>query len=167
MHLGKMQPCATARCMQLTSSSGTAGARAGRPTATEATSSTAIDADTDALLSEPVNYRRPWLVRNRRSALVAAAGLVLACAMYLGISATHTDPFNQCDRQCRDAYGFYDRSITGRRVGALGQGCACLHAGEPFGDEQPWRSKKPWNSSFWCDNFSTALVCAAEPMFSL
>ena len=99
--------------------------------------------------------------RVRRCALfVAPLAVVAAC---LTISSTQQDPFHECDRQCRSAYGFYDRSITGARVGALGQHCACSRAGEPFSAAQPYQSHKAWNSSFWCGDFNTSLVCAALP----
>ena len=88
---------------------------------------------------------------------VAAAGVGLA---NVGVGE---DPFRQCDRQCRDAYGFYDRAITGERTGLLGRNCACSRKGQRFGVEQPWRSRQAWNESFWCGNFSTSLVCASDP----
>ena len=84
-------------------------------------------------------------------------------AAALTFTSLSQDPFHQCDKQCRSAYGFYDRSITGARIGVFGQRCACHRAGEPLGEEQPWRSHKPWNESFWCGDFSTSLVCATEP----
>ena len=97
----------------------------------------------------------------RKRALAAAAVIVAVAGVGIALSGLQQDPFGQCDRQCRAAYGFYDRSITGARRGALGDSCACSRAGEPLGEEQPWRSHTPWNESFWCDDFSTALVCVA------
>ena len=99
--------------------------------------------------------------RVRRCALFAAPLTVVAAC--LTISSTQQDPFHECDRQCRSAYGFYDRSVTGARVGALGQHCACRRAGEPLGVLQPYQSHKAWNSSFWCGDFETSLVCVAPP----
>ena len=99
--------------------------------------------------------------RVRRCALFAAPMAVVAAC--LTISSTQQDPFHECDRQCRSAYGFYDRSVTGARVGALGQHCSCSRAGAPLGDLQPYQSHKAWNSSFWCGDFETSLVCAAPP----
>ena len=99
--------------------------------------------------------------RVRRCALFAAPMAVVAAC--LTISSTQQDPFHECDRQCRSAYGFFDRSVTGARVGALGQHCSCSRAGAPLGDLQPYQSHKAWNSSFWCGDFETSLVCAAPP----
>lgn len=96
--------------------------------------------------------------RVRRCALFAAPLAVVAAC--LAISSSQQDPFHQCDRQCRSAYGFYDRSVTGARVGTLGQHCTCRRAGVPLGALQPYESHKAWNGSFWCGDFETSLVCA-------
>ncbi len=105
--------------------------------------------------------RAKVLRRRRRCAIFLALVAIVAAALtFMSLSQ---DPFHQCDKQCRSAYGFYDRSITGARIGVFGQRCACHRAGEPLGEEQPWRSHKPWNESFWCGDFSTSLVCATEP----
>ena len=99
--------------------------------------------------------------RVRRCALYAAPLTVVAAC--LAISSTQQDPFHECDRQCRSAYGFYDRSITGARVGTFGQHCTCRREGKALGVLQPYQSHKTWNSSFWCGDFETSLVCAAPP----
>ena len=103
--------------------------------------------------------------RVRRCALYAAPLTVVAAC--LAISSTQQDPFHECDRQCRSAYGFYDRSVTGARVGTFGQHCTCRRSShppfEPLGVLQPYQSHKTWNSSFWCGDFETSLVCAVPP----
>ena len=103
--------------------------------------------------------------RVRRCALYAAPLTVVAAC--LAISSTQQDPFHECDRQCRSAYGFYDRSVTGARVGTFGQHCKCERSShppfEPLGVLQPYQSHKTWNSSFWCGDFETSLVCAVPP----
>ena len=52
---------------------------------------------------------------------------VAIVAAALTFTSLSQDPFHQCDKQCRSAYGFYDRSITGARTGVFGQRCACQH----------------------------------------
>eukprot|EP00320_Phaeocystis_rex_P020804 CAMPEP_0119072646 /NCGR_PEP_ID=MMETSP1178-20130426/58501_1 /TAXON_ID=33656 /ORGANISM="unid sp, Strain CCMP2000" /LENGTH=341 /DNA_ID=CAMNT_0007054671 /DNA_START=153 /DNA_END=1175 /DNA_ORIENTATION=- len=103
---------------------------------------------------------RAKVLRRRRWSCAIFLALVVAVAAALTFTSLNQDPFRQCDKQCRSAYGFYDRSITGVRLGAFGQHCKCHRAGEPVGEEQPWRSHKPWNETFWCGDFSTPLVCA-------
>ena len=34
----------------------------------------------------------------------------------------------QCDRQCREAYGFFDRNVTGEAKGLLTKSCKCRGA---------------------------------------
>jgi hypothetical protein len=69
--------------------------------------------------------------------------------------------FQECSRQCRFAYGFYNRSIAGVRVlkdgkpSQVGENCQC-------NDEPtlvPRISQKPWDEEFWCGGFDTDLVC--------
>ncbi len=88
--------------------------------------------------------------------------LTLTIPILLLLVRTNTthDPFRQCDRQCRYAHGFYDRTVTGQRTR---KGCSCFRGPEPLGNStQPFVSQKPWNESFWCGDFETDLVCALD-----
>lgn len=85
--------------------------------------------------------------------------------------------FQQCDRECRWHYGFYDRRITGVRIGALGhnnswgRSCRCYKDGKVISDSIPRTSLKAWDDAeFWCGNggnssdpgFNTSYVCVAD-----
>ena len=84
--------------------------------------------------------------------------------------------FQQCDRQCRWKYGFFDRAITGVRVGyfgnrnSWGQHCTCYKSGKQLGEDAgvPHVSTKSWDTAdFWCgpgdgSGFVTKLVCARD-----
>eukprot|EP00947_MAST-08B_sp_MAST-8B-sp1_P002877 g2877.t1 len=80
------------------------------------------------------------------------------------------DDFQQCDRDCRWAHGFFNRSITGVRVGALGnknswgRHCKCYAAdGQQLGDPIERQFTKNFDSAdYWCGNFSTDFVCALD-----
>ena len=112
--------------------------------------------------AEGTPHRQKVVKRRVRRCALCVAPLAIVAAGWT-FASTQQDPFHECDRQCRSAYGFYDRSVTGARVGALGQHCSCSRAGAPLGDLQPYQSHKAWNSSFWCGDFETSLVCAAPP----
>jgi hypothetical protein len=84
--------------------------------------------------------------------------------------------FQQCNRQCRWKYGFFDRAITGVRVGyfgnrnSWGQHCTCYKSGKQLGEDAgvPHVSTKSWDTAdFWCgpgdgSGFVTKLVCARD-----
>lgn len=77
--------------------------------------------------------------------------------------------FQQCDRDCRWVYGFYEKDITGTRVNAdgsedewFGEHCLCSRAGRPLMEPNLIRRsvKKTWDERFWCGDFQTSNVCA-------
>lgn len=77
--------------------------------------------------------------------------------------------FQQCDRDCRWVYGFYEKDITGTRVNAdgsedewFGEHCLCSRAGRPLMEPNLIRRsvKKTWDDRFWCGDFQTSNVCA-------
>eukprot|EP00941_MAST-03F_sp_MAST-3F-sp1_P004774 g4774.t1 len=88
--------------------------------------------------------------------------------------------YQQCYRECRWKYGFFDRSITGIRTGAFGNDnswglhCRCLRNGEKIpGDDIDRTSTKPWDDSeYWCGpgdgtGFKTPYVCVLDSSVSI
>ena len=85
----------------------------------------------------------------------------------LALGKDLVEDFQQCDRDCRWVYGFYDKSITGVRVDAdgypleFGEHCLCTRSGEEIIGDLIRRSvPKAFDENFWCGNFSTSNVCA-------
>ena len=88
--------------------------------------------------------------------------------------------FQQCDRECRWQFDrFYDRAVTGTRVGALGRNdswgryCRCFRNGLPMNDSNLIKrvTKKAWDDAeFWCGpggsstdpGFNTSFVCVLD-----
>ena len=86
--------------------------------------------------------------------------------------------FQQCNRQCRFQFGFYDRDITGIRVGVLnnpnklGRHCNCYKNDTKIGNVLR-STLKPWDTEeFWCgtggnsstnQGFNTTFVCVQDP----
>ena len=102
--------------------------------------------------------------------------LLLLTTLTLPSSSTDVIDFQQCDRQCRYQFGFYDRAITGVRVGALGHNnsfgshCNCYKNQDNVGNVKR-SSLKPWNEQdFWCGaggnstfpGFNTTFVCVLD-----
>ena len=104
--------------------------------------------------------------------------LILLAAVASG-SELPTAGFQQCDRECRFKFGFYDRNITGVRIGALkhndswGRFCRCYRQDNTseqvvISESIPRVSHKPWDDAeFWCGagngtdpGFDTDYVCA-------
>lgn len=87
--------------------------------------------------------------------------LSLSCPIpALASSDVEVVDFDQCTRQCRFYNDFFDRSITGVAKGILGNTCECHDAaGQVIGEAVPRTSTKPWDDSYWCDDFATANVC--------
>jgi hypothetical protein len=95
------------------------------------------------------------------------------------LQACHSEPapadFGQCDRDCRWHYGFFDRTITGTRVGALGhpdslgRSCRCSQAGKELGKKKLKRAEKHEfdAADYWCGNFSTQVRLSPSSMFAL
>lgn len=95
------------------------------------------------------------------------------------VSGTDVIDFQQCDRQCRFQFGFYDRSITGERVDVLshknpfGRYCKCYKTNNGtnktvIGKRLERSTLKPWDDEdFWCGaggnstnpGYNTSFVC--------
>jgi hypothetical protein len=103
--------------------------------------------------------------------------LLLLPLFSLPCFSTDVIDFQQCDRQCRYQFGFYDRFINGIRVGALdhhdklGRHCDCYKNHTKIGNVLR-SSFKSWNDAdFWCGpggngtntGFNTTLVCVQDP----
>ena len=94
--------------------------------------------------------------------------LVLYLTSVMGVPLTQDDlaDFDECDRQCRFTYGFYNRSVTGVRVlkngepSKVGEECLCID--EPT-TLVPRITQKAWDEEFWCGGFATDLVCVLNP----
>lgn len=117
-------------------------------------------------------------------ALVAAVAAVCSWSVVTGsaLVGQQVVDFQQCDRECRWHFGFYDRSITGTRIGALGHNdtwgrfCRCYKAGSGvIANSIPRVSKKPWDDAdFWCGpggngtapGFNTSFVCVLDASHS-
>ena len=99
---------------------------------------------------------------------------------WLGARAAPVVDFQQCDRECRWQFSrFYDRAVTGVRVGALGkndswgQHCRCYRHGKELMSHPLIKrvSRKPWDTAdFWCGagtaadrGFNTSFVCVLDP----
>ena len=108
--------------------------------------------------------------------LLATTSILLLATSTSISHATDVVDFQQCDRQCRFQFGFYDRSITGIRVGALdhhdplGRSCDCYKHNEKIGSLKR-STLKPWDDAdFWCGNggnstnpgFNTSFVCVLD-----
>ena len=111
----------------------------------------------------------------RNCILWCALLLVSLQATYFSLlssSASATEvvhDFQQCDRDCRWVYGFFDRSIVGERVdkegyaSPLGGHCLCKTSGgeEVIGELIERGVKKDFDGeNYWCGNFDTPKVCA-------
>ena len=101
------------------------------------------------------------------AALFFFLSVAAALVADVGLAKEIVEDFNQCDRDCRWAYGFYNRSITGKRVYGLedpfGTKCNCYVDGAPFGEKVKRELAKTFDSAeFWCGNFSTDFVCALD-----
>lgn len=85
--------------------------------------------------------------------------------------------FEQCDRECRWTLGFYDRNVTGVRVGhlghedPLGRHCRCFLNGVEVREKIHRITTKAWDDAdFWCGpggngtdaGFNTSFVCVLD-----
>lgn len=83
----------------------------------------------------------------------------------------------QCDRECRWNFGFYDRNVTGLRVGLagrrdrLGHHCRCYRDGREISRSVERVTTKTWDDAeFWCGRggngtaagFNTTFVCVLD-----
>ena len=94
--------------------------------------------------------------------------LTLLCVLIVFVTP-NGDTFGTCDRSCRYKFGFFDREITGNRVGALGNEdrwgryCKCYQNGKPIDAEKIDRLiyNKEWARDTWNghDNYTTAVRC--------
>ena len=94
--------------------------------------------------------------------------------LILGLLSAAAFDFQQCDRECRWHFGFYDRGVTGVRVGALGnnnslgRSCRCYKDGQVLSASMPRTSLKQWDDAdFWCGSntsagFHTDYVCVLD-----
>ena len=99
--------------------------------------------------------------------LAILAGALVMCASWAREIVTD---FQQCDRDCRWVNGFFNRTITGKRVDVfglddpLGRHCQCYDgAGNKMGGKIDRLVAKTFDDAdYWCGNFSTDKVCAMK-----
>jgi hypothetical protein len=123
---------------------------------------------------QPVRLATQWSEPGEEAEMPSLLALLLAVALLTHTTATDVVDFQQCDRQCRYLFGFYDRAITGIRAGALGNKdrfgayCNCYKNNTSIGQKLKRSTLKPWNDSdFWCGpggnashpGFNTTEVC--------
>jgi len=94
---------------------------------------------------------------------------VILCVLVVFVTP-NGDTFGTCDRSCRYTYGFFDRSIRGKRVGALGNEdrfgryCKCYRDSKALDDDKIHRLiyDKKWANDTWNgngNNYSTSVRC--------
>ena len=100
------------------------------------------------------------------AALFFFLSVAAALVADVGLAKEIVEDFNQCDRDCRWAYGFYNRSITGKRVygleDPLGPSATATLTVRPLEKKVKGAGKTFDSAEFWCGNFSTDFVCALD-----
>lgn len=95
--------------------------------------------------------------------------IVLLCVFFAFVTP-NSDTFHTCDRSCRYEYGFFDRTISGKRVGALGNEdslgryCKCYQNNKVMNKDKIKRLiyDKEWAEDTWNgngNNYTTTVKC--------